>query len=288
MKRIILPIILCGLLQTEALADVYYEEQITTSGFAGKGATKLTRKVYIKGDRQKRLTTMEVEKAMAKAMRKAGRSLVTSDIIRLDRSVVWDLNHDEQTFTEQAFSRTAAQLMKLREAKLRAAKPVVRDTSTHAEPRVTFDLKRTGKKREILGFQCDQIMLTMTTVRTDPRTKKPRETQIVYDAWITKKFAGYREIRTFAKRQSETTGAPAFDIPGLDAMKATMGDALDKLRARAGELEGFTLRSTIGIYTGGRKAPIFTITREVVKVAQQPIIASEFEVPRDFSRVKAR
>jgi len=287
MKRLILQTIIFGLLWSTAVADVYYEEEIATSGFGGRGATELTRKVYVKGDRQKRLTTMEVEKAMADAMRKAGRSLVTSDIVRLDRTLVWNLDHDEQTFTEQKFLGSAAQAIKLRAAK-RISKPVAGDTSTCAEPKVTFDLKRTGSSKKILGFPCEQMILTMTTLRIDPRTKTSRETRIVYEAWITKAFSGYQEIRAFSKSRSEITGASVFDIPGLDAMKAAMGDAVETLQQRAGELEGFTLRSIIGIYAGGGKAPIFTITRGVAKVDQRSIPASEFEIPKSFSRVKAR
>lgn len=286
MRRWILQAVISGLLCSIAVADVYYEEEITTSGFGGRGATRLTRKVSIKGDRQKRLTAMEVDKTMAEAMRKAGRSLVTSDIIRLDRTLVWDLDHDEQTFTEQKFVRSAAQAVKLQAAK-RISMPAAEDTSTCAPPEISVDLKRTGSSKKILGFPCEQVVLTMTTVRMDARTKTSRETRIVYDAWLTRAFPGYNEIRTFTKSQSEITGTPTFDLPGMDAMKSSMADVMEKLKQRAGELEGFTLLSTIGIYSGGGNTPIFTITREVARAEQRTIPASEFEVPGSFSKVKA-
>lgn len=231
-------------------ADVMYEMTSTTAGMMGMQAETQMR-IFVKGDRS--LTEMTAENPMAGTMS-------DTKIIRLDKGVIWSIDHETKQYSEQ-------NLNALTEA-----------TEEYEETQMEMpDLKvvRTGEKKKVLDKDCEQIIVSMEAAGEEGKMTFKQT------MWVTKEIPGYKEIQNFQKQIAES---------GLGSSSTMMGPNrknYEEFQKKLSEIDGFPLEIDMEISMGG-EGMSFTMTThsEVTKVETKPINDKVFEIPSGYSLQK--
>lgn len=274
-------LLLCALLlvTTSVNADVYFEEEVVNPGFGknNTGARKTINKVYIKGRSQMVEMRIEVDKKMAKALKKQGQSLNTSTILRLDRAQIYEIDLAARTFVQHQAPP--------------ARKGAAKQAIAKGAPRVDFAVKVPGDTARVAGIACRRVVAQMRARYYDAKGKElERENRYTYDACIAKNFPGYREIAAFETLQDTTTSYPLLIGGGLEALDDYQ--ALGAELEGAKELAGFALRSTLTatVKRAGKKeaSEVFRLERKIKTMVYSPLPDSLFQVSKSLTRLKAQ
>ena len=225
-------------------ADVMYEMVSTSEGMMGmKGETKM--RIFVKGDRS--LTEMTAENPMGGAM-------TDTKIIRLDKGVIWSIDHEEKQYTEIAIAQE---------------EPVMDEPEDVPMP----DLKvtRTGQKKKILNKDCEEVIVTMD-IDDDEGTTKLKQTM-----WVTTDIPGYKEIQDFQRHMG---GAGSTSSSMMGGNKKTF----EEFQKKTSEIEGFPLEIDMEMTMGAEGMSFSFLTHsEVTKIETNPISDKVFEIPAGYS-----
>ena len=231
---------------TSLYADVMYEMTSTTEGMMGmKGETQM--RVFVKGDRS--LTEMTAENPMMGSMS-------DTKIIRLDKDVIWSIDHEKKQYTEYRLSEMIGE-------------PEEPEETEMEMPDVS--VVRTGNKKEILNKDCEEIVVTMKAAGDEG------EMTFKQTMWVTKDVPGYKEIQEFQKRMSESG-------LGSSAMMGPNKKQYEEFQNKISEIDGFPLEIVMQMSMGGEEMAFTMTTRsEVTKIETTPIKEKVFEIPAGYS-----
>lgn len=227
--------------------DVMYEMTSTTAGMMGmKSETHM--RVFVKGDRS--LTEVTGEAPMSG-------DISDTRIIRLDKGVMWSIDHENKQYTEYAFKELAA---------------VAGDSSEQDIEMPDIKVITTKEKKTILNKECEQVIVSMESKGEDGNVTFKQT------MWVTKDIPGYKEIQDFQKKIIEE---------GLGSSSAAMGHnrkSYEDFQKKISGIEGFPLEIDMEITMAG-EGMSFTMTTnsEVTKVETKPISDKVFEIPPSYS-----
>ena len=244
MKTICLVMLCC--FASSLYADVMYEMTSTTEGMMGmKGETQM--RVFVKGDRS--LTEMTAENPMTGSMS-------DTKIIRLDKGVIWSIDHENKQYNEYNLGEMAGEPEEAEETEMKM-------------PDVS--VAKTGNKKEILNKDCEEIVVTMKAAGADG------EMTFKQTMWITKDIPGYKEIQEFQKHMSESG-------LGSSAMMGPNKKHYEEFQNKISEIDGFPLEIVMEMSMGGEEMAFTMTTRsEVTKIETKPINDKVFEIPAGYS-----
>lgn len=246
MKLFALTLLIC--FASGLYGDVMYEMVSTSEGMMGmKGETNM--RIFVKGERS--LTEMTAENPM-------GGTMTDTKIIRLDKGVIWSIDHDKKQYKE---TKIAQEMQTAPEQEGDVQVPDVQ-------------VIRTGEKKTILGKECEEVIVTMQ-VGDEEGTSTLKQTM-----WVTKGIPGYQEIQNFQKQMT-----------GSGSMSASMmgGDrkTFEEFQRKTGEIEGFPLVIDMEMTMDAQgMAMTFKTHSEVTKVETTPISDKVFEIPAGYSLQK--
>jgi hypothetical protein len=221
-----------------------YEMVSTSEGM--KGETNM--RIFVKGDRS--LTEMTAESPMAGTM-------TDIKIIRLDKGVMWSLDHEKKEYTEHSLTDMAEEPQTGEEQEM---------------PPHTFEVVRTGKTKKILNKDCEEVIVTMD-VEGEEGTMALKQTM-----WVTTDVAGYKEIQKFQQQMSES------DFTSSSAMMGGNKKSYEDFKQKISEIEGFPLEITMEMTMGAEGMSFSFVTRsEVTKIETKPINDKVFEIPTGYS-----
>jgi hypothetical protein len=268
-SRITLALVLCGALgSTQALrADVRSDQKTkfqlagalgkVVNFFGGKAAREgVTSTVAVKGDRKMTLTD------------------TTGQIIDLSEEKIYDLDIKKKSYKVTTFAEIRRQM---EEARKRAQEEAAKETAAekNAEPEkqdpdarqyeVDFDVKNTGEKKSINGFDTTQAIMTITVREKGKTLQQSGGMVLTSDMWLTPSIPAMKEVVDFDMRYAKAlfgpmiSGASPQDMASAMAMYPMMKPAIEKMAAEGSKLQG---------------TPILTVTTmDAVKSAEQ--IAAE-------------
>ena len=260
--RAVAVLTLAGLvLSASALhADVRSDEKSRVE-FAGM----LGRMVNLFGGKAARegvLSTVAV-----KGDRKAVLGDANGQIIDLNEEKIYSLDLKKKTYTVVTFAELRRQMEEARkkaeeEAKKapEAEKPAERDPN-QKEVEVDFDVKDTGEKKAINGFDTHQVIMTITVREKGKTLDQSGGLVLTSDMWLAPKIAAMQEVVAFDLKYAQKLYGPM--VSGLSAsqMAAALAtypmlkDAMEKMRTEGAKLEGTAIQTTV--------------TTEAVKSAEQ-------------------
>ena len=205
--------------------------------FGGKGAREgVVSSVAVKGDR------------------KATMSDTTGQIIDLNEEKIYDLDIRRKTYKVTTFAQLRAEMEKAQREAEKAAreapsepgepdKPAEKDPD-QKEYEVDFDLKNTGAKRNINGFDTTQTVMTITVREKGKTLNDAGGLVMTTDLWLTPNAPSTKELIDFDTRYAQKlygpamSGASAQDMAMAMAMYPQMKPALDKMRAEGTRVDG--------------------------------------------------
>ncbi len=226
--------------------------------FAGKSAKEgMVSTVAVKGDRK--VTMNEA----------------TGQIVDLNEEKVYDLDLRKKTYTVTTFAEMRKQM---EEARKKAAEQAAEEEPAPAdkesaeqkpEVEIDFDLKESGQKRTINGFDAREVIMTVVARENGKTLEQGGGMVMTTNTWLTPKVAGLSEVAEFDRRYAEKLHGPmmldAQQMAAAMAMYPMLQDAMARMQKENVKLEG---------------TPVLTVlTVEAVKDPAQASAARESAGP---------
>ena len=222
-----------------AIGQITYETKVTSYGFMGMGAFESTSKTFIQGDAQRTDAKLKFTGAFMKMLSPKG---TTTNIIRLDKELVWDFTDRKKKYTEQTFDEIREAFKQLEDGEYAQGMPTGTDgedyESEYKWSKPIVKVKNLGEKKTINGFSCQHYLASVTTVGTHIETGIKDTMLFVSDLWNAKNVSKKMNlVDGFNKRYIKAIG---FDIPenqGIAMIAGmykehmqTLGDEVSKLK----------------------------------------------------------
>jgi len=245
-----------------ALADVTETKTMTMDMGLGKVTSTVTER--ISGDKKRTDSDAHCDGFLL--------SMVCGDmrggeIVRLDKNVSWRLEPKKKIYIETPFP-TPAQIAEAKEQRAQILEKLKNcpQPAAHAAPDTSkcdmsppqFDVQNTGETATIAGHSARHSVITMKQTCSNKDTGDACEYVVRIDAWMTEdRIAGFdeeREFRTAYDRKMGLDEATMASIaPQLQQFTAPYANALKQVGAKAKDLHGIPLKTTISVSIGGTR-----------------------------------
>jgi hypothetical protein len=204
-----------------------------------------------------------------KGNRKATMNDSTGQIIDLSEEKVYDLDLKKKSYKVTTFAELRRQMEEAQKKAQEDAKNAPRETPSKPaekdpnakEVEVDFDIKNTGESKAINGFNTKQSVVTITVREKGKTLEQSGGIVMTSELWLAPRIAEIKELQDFDLRYAQKlygpmiTGASAQDMAAALAMYPQMKQAMAKMAAEGGKIEG---------------TPILTLTTfDAVKSAEQ-------------------
>ena len=209
--------------------------------FGGKAAREgVTSSVAVKGDRKATLND------------------TTGQIIDLAEEKIYDLDLKKKTYKVTTFAELRRRMEEAKKkAEEDARKEGARDKEKAAEPdpnqkqvEVDFNVKNTGQKKAINGFDTHEAVMTITVREKGKTLEEGGGLVVTSDMWLAPKIAAMKEIADFDARYAQKlygtmlAGVSAEQMAAAMAMYPMMKQALGRMSTEGAKLEGTAIQTT--------------------------------------------
>jgi hypothetical protein len=259
MKRLVmacaLVLPLVSLTASPAVADVKTRDkaQVKIEGFIGRMFNMFGGKAAKDG--------LESTTAV-KGNRKASINESSGQIVDLAEEKVYDLDIKKKTYKVTTFAELRQQI---KEAQERAQKEARKEEGKQeqAQPQkemeVDFDVKETGHKKAIAGYDTREVIMTVTVREKGKALEEGGGFVMTVDSWLAPTIAAMKEFSDFdikyAKAlQPDAPGVSAEQMAMLTAMYPMMKQAMERIAKEGTKLQGTQLESTTTFETVKSKA----------------------------------
>jgi hypothetical protein len=207
--------------------------------FGGKGAREgVTSTVAVKGDRKARMSD------------------TTGQIIDLNEEKVYDLDVKKKTYKVTTFDELRR---KMQEAQQKAAtredaKPEAKKAAPEKqEPQmdIDFDVKDTGQKKSINGFDTHETIVTVTVREKGKTLEQGGGLVMTTDTWLTAPIAAMKDIAAFDMKYAQKLYGPVFAEVSAEQMATAMAmypmmkPAISRMNAEGGKINGTAIMTTM-------------------------------------------
>jgi len=318
MKGLFFCACLIAALPTTLRADITLKRETTIDNLMGIGSTKSIETQYIKGDR----SCDETETAFTSGLMKmttGGKAMHRSNIVRLDKQLIWDIEPDEKKYSELTFAKFK-QMMEL---------SLGQSSDSQLGEETDYNWKvevKTGRGSEkVNGFDCRLV----EGIAIGVNKKTPTDTiTIRVKNWNGQGIAGIDEFNRFQKNYMDAIGLDETAMQkGLQIFAGSFRSQFNELMNKLKSEDGFPVRSTILIERSGteggnesdsaedsedleQKTPaqilgklgklagkskkekeadsgktiLMSVTTDLKSIDSKPIDDSKFEVPAGFAK----
>jgi hypothetical protein len=235
-------------------ADVKTEERMKfeLGGMLGKV-------VNVFGGKDAREGTMTT--VALKGSRKSTLSDTTGQIIDLAEEKIYDLDVKRKTYRVMTFAELR---QRMEEAKAKAEKAAREEQAKQkAEPppanrpedsvEIDFDVKSTGQKRAINGFDTNQVVVTVTVREKGKTLEQSGGLAITTDMWMAPRMPAMKELMDFEMQFAQKlygpmiAGASPQDMASVMAIYPMLKPALEKMNAEQSKVEGTAILTTVKV-----------------------------------------
>lgn len=235
-------------------ADVKTEERMKfeLGGILGKV-------VNVFGGKDAREGTMTT--VALKGSRKSTFSDATGQIIDLAEEKIYDLDVKRKTYRVMTFAELR---QRMEEAKAKAEKAAREEQAKQkAEPppanrpedsvEIDLDVKPTGQKRAINGFDTSQVVVTVTVREKGKTLEQSGGLAITTDMWMAPRMPAMKELIDFEMQFAQKlygpmiAGASPQDMASVMAIYPMLKPALEKMNAEQSKVEGTAILTTVKV-----------------------------------------
>jgi len=235
--------------------------------FGGKAAREgTTSTVAVKGDRMARLDEN------------------VGQIVDLAEEKIYDLDIRKKSYKVTTFAELRRRMEEARKkAEEDAKKEEAKEAKAEPAPppenniEVDFNVKNTGEKKTINGFDTHQAVMTITVREKGKTLEQSGGLVMTADMWLAPKIAPMKEIADFQIRYAQklygpmVAGVSAEQMAAVMAMYPMMKQAIAKMNTEGSKLDGTAI--------------LTTITTEAVKSAEQMAAEAKPAEPESKSKM---
>jgi hypothetical protein len=193
-----------------------------------------------------------------KGDRKATLNDVTGQIVDLGEERIYDLDLKKKTYKVTTFAELRR---RMEEAKKKAEDDARKEQSkeqTKPEPaktennlEVDFDVKNTGQKKTINGFDTHEVVMTITMREKGKTLDEAGGLVLTSDMWMAPKIAAMNDIAAFDLRYAQklygpmVAGASPEEMAAALALYPMMAPAMARMRAEGAKMDGTAIMTTV-------------------------------------------
>jgi hypothetical protein len=263
--------------------------------------------IMLKGDGQRQESVSKFTGPMAKAMPNGGKEQHVT-ITRLDKELIWDIDVLEKTYTQMSFD----------ELRMMGQGVVEEEEAPEESTEVKFkvDVKKSGQKKKIGGYDCEEFIITMVSQGKDVTTGETHEFEVQTHLWVTPDVKGYDQIENFQKRMAQAMGWEGNYDPNLSQAMTQYGMDGKEMVKEMSQIKGFPMLTVIKLkgseeemtesekeekaeqeevmkkamgFLGKKVEPeekgvIFTMSTEVTDIQVNEVAVSQFELPEGLKK----
>ncbi len=256
LRHALLGIALVAVSQATAHGDVTIKRNSLMDGMGGLLKASTISSESYSGDMMANDSETKMENKLMK-MFGGGKPIQTTTITRLDKELIWNVNHKDKKYTEMTFAEMRQMMDSLGAMMSGSADPMAQqkptiDTSEIIFSEPEFDISRTGKRETIAGYECEQAIMTMTTKGTNRETGDSITLDVKMDMMLARNVPGSDEVTAFGVKMARAMGYET-DRAGqsMAKMLAMYGVDAEKLAEEAKKLEGFAMKTVMSFSMGG-------------------------------------
>jgi hypothetical protein len=208
--------------------------------FAGKAAREgTTSTIALKGDR------------------KATLNGDTGQIIDLAEEKIYNLDLKRKAYTVTTFAELRRRMEEAKKkAEDNARKEQSKETAKPEPPKaennleVDFDVKNTGQKKTINGFDTHEVVMTITMREKGKTLEQGGGLVLTSDMWMAPKIAAMNEIAAFDLRYAQklygpmVAGASPEEMAAALALYPMMAPAMARMRTEGAKMDGTAIMTT--------------------------------------------
>jgi hypothetical protein len=228
-----------------------------------------------------------------KGERKATTSGDTGRIVDLAEEKIYELDVKRKTYKVMTFAELRRQMDEARrKAEEESRKAQARDKDKEKdkaperdpnakEMEIDFDIKETGQKKTVSGFDTREVVLTITVREKGKKLEESGGLSLTSDMWIAPTVAAMKEIRDFDVRFAQQLAGPMIagaspeEMGRMLAAYPMMKDALAKMSAEGAKLDGTPLMTVL----------TFDAVKSADQVAQEAKQGGDDDKTKDNSSV---
>lgn len=236
-----------GLLQAEVKTQE--KSQVQFPGMLGKMMGLFGGKAMREGT---------VDTVVVKGNRKMTINDTTGRIIDLDEEKVYDIDIKSKSYKVLTFDDMRRQ-MEQAEERAKAEQQKSQPSTQKSEPdpnakqmQIDFDLKETGQKKNINGFDCREVVMTITVREKDKTLEQSGGMVMTTHEWLTPRIDAMKEVADFDRRYQEKLRGPSFAImPSADQMAAAaamypmLTQAMGKFNVEKVNMDGTSIQTVM-------------------------------------------
>jgi hypothetical protein len=196
-----------------------------------------------------------VSTVAVKGNRKATVNDSTGQIIDLSEEKIYDLDMKKKTYEVTTFEELRQRMREAREkAQKNAENEAAREPEKSGEPQkefeVDFDVKETGQKKALAGYDTREVIMTVTVREKGKTLEDGGGFVMTADSWLGPQIAALNEVGEFDRRYwkqlqgPEAMGMSAEQMAMVVAMYPMMKQASERLAKEGEKLKGTPLATT--------------------------------------------
>ena len=195
-----------------------------------------------------------------KGSRKSTMNDSTGQIIDLAEEKIYTLDLKKKTYEVTTFEEVRR---KMREEREKAEKDAAQQqgkeekkpekTEPQKEYEVDFNVKETGQKKQLAGYDTREVVMTITVREKGKTLEDGGGVVMTMDSWMGPQIAALKELTEFdikywkALQGSEAMGLSPEQAAAAIAMYPLMKPAMERMQKEAPKLQGTPLASTMTV-----------------------------------------
>src|SRR5882672_2653296 len=199
-----------------------------------------------------------------KGDRKATMNDATGQIIDLAEEKIYDLDLKKKSYKVTTFAELRRRMEEAKKkAQEDAQKEAAREKDKPAPPpdpnakqvEIDFDVKNTGAKKTINGFETHEAVMTVTVREKGKTLEQGGGMVTTTDMWLAPKIVAMKDIADFDVRYAQKlyggmmAGVSAEQMAAATAMYPMMKQALGRMNVEGGKLAGTPILTTMTMDT---------------------------------------
>ena len=193
-----------------------------------------------------------------KGNRKATLNESTGQIVDLSEEKVYDLDMKKKTYTVMTFEEIRRRMREEAERAKQEADKAEKEGKEQPEPQpeqpakeldVDFDVKETGQKKQIAGYDTREVVLTATVREKGKTLEDGGGLVMTTNEWLGPVIPEMKELAEFELKYAKQLAGPeavaaAQQLAAAIAMFPLMKDAMARMQKDSAKLQGTPLEST--------------------------------------------
>ncbi len=209
--------------------------------FGGRSAREgLVETIAIKGDRKMTTTTK------------------TAQLVDLAEEKIYDIDLEHKSYTVMTFAQLRQQMEEARAKakeridKAQSEKGAGQPTEPQKKMAIDVSTKETGEKKQINGFDCHEVVTTVTMHEDGKTLEEAGGMVLTNDAWMTAPIAAMKEVQAFNRRFFESVSGTSMEEAGQQmatamAMYPGLKDALGRVHTEGARGNGTPISTVLTV-----------------------------------------